>query len=75
MPTEVKDKLKSSISVVITKSRKAHEHFEYLDEVVEQLKNEALMAENRETVIELIEYIRNSARIHPFLAARDNGNP
>lgn len=33
------------------------------------------MAENRETVIELIQYIRDSARIHPFMAAKDNGSP
>ncbi len=33
MPEDIKKKLKSSISVVITKSKKEHEHFDYLDEV------------------------------------------
>lgn len=75
MSTVLKEKLKASMSVVVTKSRKAEDHFEYFKEMADKIGHPELNVANKELIIELIRYIADSAKFEGFKNAKNNQNP
>jgi hypothetical protein len=73
---QLKDKLKKSLAVVVTRSREPQNHYGYMEEMIEKLREHELQnVRNKEIVIELMESMMNLNHVEEFKAARNNQNP
>jgi hypothetical protein len=63
---DLKKKLFSSISLVVTRSRSAHQHSAYLRRVITKINNPQFTAPNKEIMTELVNHMLASNRLHAF---------
>ena len=66
------DKLIQSIGILVTRSKEGEYHFEYMRELIQKLRDEAIKVENRELIIEFLDKLCLQARTEEFKKAKDN---
>lgn len=63
MNQEMKDKLKKSIGVVVTRSKNGTKHYDYMSEVLEKIQDPGFVVENKDLVVELLKHVCDEAKI------------
>lgn len=70
MEGDIKKRFLSSLSLVVTRSEQPTKHFDMMRSISEQLKDFALISDNKDSIIEIIDSIIPSNRVEPFLKAK-----
>ena len=70
MKGDIKKKFFSSLSAVVTRTSDPTKHFDMMKNISEQLQDNELISDNKESVIEIIDAIIPSNRVEPFLKAK-----